>query len=52
MFNTNQKEMQKAIDIAWEYPTEEQKRLQELYFPKGKPTVDEFIRTISDIMLL
>ena len=46
MFNPKEKEMQKAIDMAWEHPTEAQK----LYFPNGKPTVKEFIQTISDII--
>ena len=44
------KEMQKAIDLAWENPTPEEKLFQELYFPKGKPTVEEFIRKVGDLM--
>lgn len=50
MFNTKEKEIKKAIDMAWEKPTEEQKMFQELYFPNGKPTVDEFIKTISNLV--
>ena len=51
MFNTKKKEMQKAIDEAWKNPTKEEKLFQELYFPNGKPTVEEFIRTVSGIVL-
>ena len=47
MFNTKEKEMQKAIDLAWENPTEEERIFQKLYFPHGKPTVDEFIQTVA-----
>ena len=50
MFNTEKREMQKAIDLAWANPTPEQKLFQELYFPNGKPTVEEFIKTISTIV--
>ena len=49
MFNTKDKEMQKAIDMAWANPTKEQKLFQERYFPNGKPTVEEFIKTVSAI---
>jgi hypothetical protein len=49
MFNTKNKEMQKAIDEAWSHPTKEQKQLQELYFPYGKPTVKEFIKTVANL---
>lgn len=41
--------MQKAIDAAWENPTEEDKFFQALYFPNGKPTVKEFIDTVANI---
>ena len=47
MFNTKEKEMQKAIDLAWENPTPEEKTFQELYFPNGEPTVEEFIQTVA-----
>ena len=50
MFNTKKKEMQKAIDEAWSNPKRDQKLFQELYFPNGKPTVEEFINTISTIV--
>ena len=50
MFNAKEKEMQKALDLAWENPTAEQKLFQELYFPKGKPTVKEFIKTVSSLV--
>ena len=49
MFNLKEKQMQKAIDMAWSDPTKEQKLFQERYFPCGKPTVDEFIRTVTAI---
>ena len=48
--NTKIKEMQKALDAAWSNPTPEQKQFQKLYFPNGKPTVDEFIRTVSNLV--
>ena len=47
MFTPKKREMKKAIDLAWTNPTEEQKRFQEQYFPKGKPTVEEFIQTVA-----
>ena len=50
MFNTKKKEMQKAIDAAWKNPTKEQKLFQEKYFPNGKPSVEEFISTVSSIV--
>ena len=50
MFNTKENEMKKAIDMAWSNPTVEQKRFQELYFPNGKPTVEEFIRTVAALV--
>ena len=50
MFNTKEKEMKKAIDEAWNNPTKEQKQFQELYFPNGKPSVEEFIQTVSKII--
>ena len=49
MFNNKTKEMQKAIDMAWNHPTKEQKLFQEKYFPNGKPSVEEFIKTVSAI---
>ena len=49
MFNTKKKEMKKAIDLAWENPTMEQKLFQEKYFPEGKPTVEEFIRRVAEL---
>ena len=49
MFSTKNKEMQKAIDTAWSNPTAEQKLFQERYFPTGKPSVKEFIETVSAI---
>lgn len=41
------REIQKAIDAAWNSPDLEAKTQQRLLFPKGKPTVDEFIDVIS-----
>lgn len=41
--------MKAAIDEAWSHPTPEQKLFQELYFPNGKPTVEEFIQTVADL---
>ena len=49
MNNRKRKEMQKAIDLAWENPTPEEKLFQEFYFPNGKPTVDEFIRKVAQL---
>ena len=49
MFNTKKTEMKKAIKEAWSNPTKEQKLFQEKYFPNGKPTVEEFIKTIAHI---
>ena len=50
MMNTKKKEMQKAIDMAWDNPTKENKMFQELYFPNGKPTVEEFIQTVTNLV--
>ena len=50
MFNRKEKEMQKALDLAWENPTPEQKAFQQMYFPNGKPTVDEFVNAIATIV--
>ena len=49
MFSTKKKEMKKAIDLAWENPTMEQKLFQEKYFPEGKPTVEEFIKRVAEL---
>ena len=49
MFHTKEKEMQKAIDLAWENPSPEEKLFQELYFPEGKPTVEEFIQRVASL---
>ena len=49
MTNHKKKEMKKAIDEAWRNPTLEQKMFQARYFPNGKPTVDEFIKTVANI---
>ena len=50
MNNRKKKEMQKAIDLAWENPSPEEKLFQEFYFPNGKPTVEEFIRKVGDLI--
>jgi hypothetical protein len=50
MFGTKKKEIKKAIDMAWQSPSEEQKAFQEKYFPNGKPTVEEFIKTVADLV--
>ena len=50
MFSTKKEEMKKAIDEAWSNPTKEQKLFQERYFPNGKPTAEEFIKTVSNII--
>ena len=50
MFNTKTKEMQKAIDLAWANPTQEQKVFQQKHFPNGKPTVEEFVKTVSGLV--
>jgi hypothetical protein len=41
------REIQKAIDAAWNNPDLEVKTQQRLLFPKGKPTIDEFIDVVS-----
>jgi len=41
------REIQKAIDVAWNNPDLEARTQQRLLFPKGKPTVDEFIDVVS-----
>jgi|GEM_PF-429884 len=41
------REIQKAIDAAWNNPDLEARTQQRLLFPKGKPTVDEFIDVVS-----
>lgn len=43
------KEIQKAIDKAWENPSHKEKLFQEMYFPLGKPTVEEFIKRMAQI---
>lgn len=40
-------EMQNAIDTAWSSFDETVIQKQRLLFPNGKPTVEEFIATIS-----
>ena len=50
MFSTKKKEMKKAIDEAWSNPTREQKLFQERYFPNGKPTVEEFIQIVYNLV--
>ena len=50
MNTPKKKEMQKAIDLAWENPKPQEKLFQEFYFPNGKPTVDEFIRKVGDLI--
>lgn len=50
MFNTKEKEMKRAIDEAWQNPTKEQQQFQDKYFPNGKPTVEEFVKKMSEII--
>ena len=49
MKNAKKKEMQKAIDLAWETPDRKAKLFQEMYFPLGKPTVEEFLKRMEDL---
>ena len=43
-------ELQNAIDESWDgFDTETLEKQQEL-FPKGKPSIEEFIRTLADKM--
>lgn len=42
-------EMQKALDAAWNTTDEEALRRQRELFPNGKPSLDEFIRKVSQI---
>lgn len=40
-------EMQKALDEAWNTTDEEALRYQKEMFPNGKPTIEEFIKKVS-----
>ena len=40
--------IQETIDAAWSNPDEKIRQKQSCLFPKGKPTVEEFIGTISE----
>ncbi len=40
--------IQETIDAGWSNPNEEIRQKQRYLFPKGKPTVEEFIGTISE----
>jgi len=42
------KEMQAAVDAAWNDPDPAVQAEQRRLFPNGKPSVDEFIRVIAD----
>lgn len=39
-------EIQKALDIAWESKNEQEIENQNKIFPKGKPNVEEFLKTV------
>lgn len=43
------KEMQIVLDAAWNNPDAAARQKQRELFPKGKPTVEEFIRKISEL---
>lgn len=40
------KEIQKAIDIAWQSENTEEVENQKRIFPVGKPSIDEFLHKI------
>ena len=42
-------EMQKALDAAWSTTDEEALKRQRELFPDGKPTLEEFIRKVSQM---
>ena len=42
------REMQAAVDAAWNDPDPAVQAEQRRLFPNGKPSVDEFIRVIAD----
>ena len=42
-------EMQKALDAAWESNDPEALKKQHELFPDGKPSVEEFIKKISEV---
>ncbi|MGI6192006.1 MAG: sporulation initiation factor Spo0A C-terminal domain-containing protein [Christensenellales bacterium] len=50
--NELKKEMQETIDASWNNEDEEVTRTQKSLFPNGKPTVEEFIKTIALVISL
>ena len=44
-------EMQKALDAAWNTTDEAAMKRQKELFPNGKPTLDEFVGKISQIIV-
>ena len=40
-------EIQKTIELTWSNPDPKIKAAQQKLFPNGKPSVEEFIRTIA-----
>ncbi len=43
-------EMTHAIDVAWESGNSDVKELQQKLFPKGRPTEEEFLTTLADLI--
>ena len=41
-------EMQKALDHAWENASAEEKQRQNELFPEGKPSLENFIKTVAE----
>lgn len=44
--------IQEIIDEAWRTTDPEAKRLQQQAFPAGKPTPEEFVRVLSNMIVL
>ena len=46
--NAKKIEMQKALDHAWENASAEEKQRQNELFPEGKPSLENFIKTMAE----
>lgn len=47
-----QDEMQKALDEAWASNDPEKLKMQKRLFPDGKPSVEEFIQKMQEVISL
>ena len=43
-------EIEKALDIAWASDEQETKAYQSIIFPEGKPTPEDFILKIAELV--